>query len=182
MFDTMTMTKVVGGLCGSLLVLLLGAWIAEMVYFGDAHGKGAHKKGYAIDTGVQEDAGGGADDEMSIFDMMAAADAEKGRKVFAKCKACHKVEEGVNGTGPSLYGIVGRAVATVDGFNYSGALTAAAEIWTPETLNGFLAAPKRYAPGTSMAFVGLRKPEDRANVISYLDGIDGDIFEMEPPQ
>ena len=181
MFDTMTMTKAVGGLCGSLLVLLLGAWVAEMVYFGDGHGKGGHKKGYAIDTGVQEDAGGGAE-EISIFDMMAAADAEKGRKVFAKCKACHKVEDGVNGTGPHLYGVVGRAVSSVEGFNYSGALAAAAEIWTPETLNGFLAAPKRYAPGTSMAFVGLRKPEDRANVISYLDGLDGDVFEMEPPQ
>ena len=181
MFDTMTMTKAVGGLCGSLLVLLLGAWVAEMVYFGDGHGKGAHKKGYAIDTGIQEDAGGAAE-ETSIFEMMAAADAEKGRKVFAKCKACHKVEDGVNGTGPHLYGIVGRAVGSVEGFNYSGALSEAAEAWTPETLNGFLAAPKRYAPGTSMAFVGLRKPEDRANVISYLDGLDGDVFEMEPPQ
>ena len=172
MFDTMTLTKIVGAFCGALLIYLMAHWAAEITYSaGGGHGEGNHQA-YVIDTGEGEDTGEVEEEGPSLEEMMAAADLGKGKKVFGKCKACHKIEDGANSTGPHLFGVVGRSVGAVDGFNYSGALNDAAEVWSPETLNGFLASPKKYAPGTSMAFSGLGKPKDRANLIAYLDSLD----------
>ena len=99
-------------------------------------------------------------------------DAAAGAKVFRKCKACHKIGDGAkNAVGPQLTGIVGRVQGSVDGFKYSdGFKTAMAEgkEWTPEELDAFLTKPKDYMPKTKMAFAGLRKEDDRVNVIKYL--------------
>ncbi len=174
MFDTMTLTKIVGGFCGALLVYLLGNWAGEILYHtGPAgHGDGEHTAGYVIETAGSE---GPAEvvEEISFGEVFAAADAGKGERVFNKCKACHKIEDGANGTGPHLFGVVNRPVGAADGYGYSGALSEVAEVWTPEALNAFLENPKGYAPGTSMGFSGLGKIEDRANVIAYLDSIGG---------
>lgn len=96
-------------------------------------------------------------------------DAESGKKVFARCQACHSLDAGVNKVGPSLHGIIGRASATVDGFKYSEAMSNAHLNWTPEVLDQYLTNPRKSVPGTKMAFPGLPKPEDRANVITYLE-------------
>ena len=102
-----------------------------------------------------------------------AQDADAGEKVFRKCSACHKAEDGANAVGPYLYGVVGRPVDSADGYaSYSGALEKVAETWTPENLNAFLTKPAGFAPGTTMGFAGLPKIEDRANVIAYLDSLD----------
>ncbi len=170
--DTMTFTKVLGGVCGTLLIFLLGKWAGESLYHVGGHGHGDdHHAAYVIETGegeAQEDVV-----EVSFADLFAAADAGAGEKVFGKCRACHKLEDGANATGPHLYGVVDRAVGTVDGFNYSGNLSAAADVWTPENLNAFLENPKGFAAGTSMSFAGLKKPEDRADLIAYLQTIGG---------
>jgi cytochrome c len=101
----------------------------------------------------------------------ADGDAAAGEKVFAKCKACHKMD-GTDGTGPHLNGVVDRAKAAVAGFGYSDAILAVADqSWTPENLNGFLENPKGYMPGTKMSFAGLPKVADRANVIAYLASV-----------
>lgn len=173
MFDTMTLTKIVGSLCGALLIFLLLNWAGETLYHtGGGHGEGEHMAGYVIATGGE----GGAEEaeavEVSFADLLAAADPAKGEKVFAKCKACHKVD-GTNATGPHLDGVVGRAVDSVDGFRYSGKLEEAADVWSPENLNEFLANPKGFAPGTAMSFSGLKKIEDRANIIAYLESLGG---------
>ena len=105
-------------------------------------------------------------------EVLASADAGAGEKVFGKCKACHKVD-GTNGTGPHLDGVVNRAIGGVDGFSYSSTLADNGGAWTPEAIEQFLANPKGYAPGTKMAFAGLPKIEDRANVIAYLQGLGG---------
>lgn len=171
MFDTMTFTKTLGALCGSLLIFLLAGWAAESLYhMGGGHGEHA-EQAYVIETGEGEAAKEEAA-EVSFADVLAAADPEKGAKIFGKCKACHKVEQGANSTGPYLYGVVGRAVGTAEGFGYSGKLKAVADVWTPEHLNEFLTNPKGFAPGTAMSFAGLKKIEDRANVIAYLDSLD----------
>ena len=103
---------------------------------------------------------------------IAAGDAAKGEKVFRKCKSCHTVGAGAeNRVGPMLNGIVGRAVASVDGFKYSAALEglkADGATWTPEDLSAFLTKPRDFAKGTKMTFAGLRKEEDRTNIIAYL--------------
>ena len=106
---------------------------------------------------------------------MADGDAAAGKKVFAKCRACHKMEAGKNGVGPSLHNIVGREVATAEGFTkYSKAMKAFGEgkTWDEELLNTFLEKPKDLVKGTKMAFPGLRKPEQRADVIAYLKSVE----------
>jgi len=102
--------------------------------------------------------------------ILAAADAEKGAKVFSKCKACHKLD-GSNGTGPYLDGVMGRDIGSIDGFGYSAILTELEGNWTPEAMNAFLLDVKGYAPGTKMSFAGLKKETDRANLIAYLSGL-----------
>ena len=103
---------------------------------------------------------------------MAEGDVTKGEKVFKRCKACHKVEDGKNGVGPHLFGIVGRTVASVDGFKYSKGMTAYAETkpaWDAATLDAFLTKPKKEVKGTKMAFAGLKKDSQRADLIAYLE-------------
>lgn len=98
----------------------------------------------------------------------AAGDPAAGEKVFNQCKACHTVQAGQNRVGPSLHGVVGRKAGQVEGFKYSDALKSANVTWTPENIDKYLADPKGFIPGNKMAFAGLKKPEDRANVIAYL--------------
>lgn len=176
MFDTMTVTKVAASVCAALLVFLVGKWVASSLYAT----VGAYQTAYVIDTG---DAGDSAEvDTGPVFaDLYAVADVGSGERVFGKCKACHALDQGANGTGPYLYGVVGRDVDAVEGFSYSGALSEVAQVWTPEELDAFLLKPKTYAPGTTMSFNGLSKPEDRANVIAYLDATDGDMTEVSAP-
>ncbi len=178
MFDTMTMTKTAGALCGALLVFLLGNWAAESIYsMGGGHGED-HAQGYVIDTG---DAGAEevVEEGPSLASLMAAADPTNGEKLFRNCAACHAVVQGENKVGPYLYGVVGRDVGAASGYgSYSGALTAVAQVWTPVELDAFLENPKGYAPGTTMGYAGMRKAEDRADLIAYLDQTDGTTFEM----
>lgn len=97
-----------------------------------------------------------------------AGDPAKGEKVFRKCKACHYVDEEKNKTGPHLVNIIGRAAGAVEGYKYSKAMAELALVWDEETMAGFLAKPKKYLKGTKMAFVGLRKESDIADLIAYL--------------
>ncbi len=98
----------------------------------------------------------------------AAGDPAAGKKVFAKCKACHVAEEAKNRVGPNLVGIVGRPAGSVADFKYSSAMKDSGITWDEAALSEYLANPKGKIPGNKMAFVGLKKPEDIANVIAYL--------------
>jgi len=108
----------------------------------------------------------------AMADGHATGDADKGKKVFRKCKACHAVgDDAKNKVGPVLNGIVGRAMAAGADFKYSDVLVqmgADGKTWTPEDLDAFLSKPRDYAEGTKMSFAGLRKDKDRLNVIAYL--------------
>ena len=171
MFDTMTLTKVTGAICGSLLVYLFATWASDELYATApaAHGEEEVAQAYTIDTGAEEASAEVAEEGPAFADLFAAADAAAGEKVFGKCKACHKLD-GSDGTGPHLNGIVGKAKAASAGFGYSDALLAmASDVWSPENLDAFLTNPKGYAPGTKMSFAGLPKGEDRANLIKYLE-------------
>ena len=162
MLDTMTLTKAAAALFGAWLFLLLGNWAAEGLYHVDDHGEQA----YAI--AVEEDAPAEEVVEVPFEELYAAADAGKGERLWRQCQACHKLEDGANGTGPYLFGVVGRAIGAVDGFGYSDALAGHGDNWTPENLSGFIAAPKNWAPGTKMSYAGLKDAEDRANLIAYI--------------
>lgn len=164
MFDTMTITKAASAILGALLIFLVGNWAAEVLYHVDGHGEPA----YVIET-EEPEAPAEAEEEPSLTELLAQADAGKGEKTFKKCAACHKLEEGANATGPYLYGVVGRPIASVDGFGYSDVLAGMDGDWTPEALDGFLHKPSDFAPGTKMTFSGLSKADDRANVIAFLN-------------
>lgn len=172
MFDTMTLTKAGGAFCGMLLVFLLGNWAAETLYSTSGGHGDDHAQAYVIDTGESDDAGAAADEGPDFATLLASADVTAGAKVFGKCKACHKID-GSNATGPHLDGVVDRAVGGADGFSYSGAMAAVFETWSPDNLNAFLENPKKATPGTKMSFAGLKKAEDRANLVAYLQSIGG---------
>lgn len=166
--DTMEITKIVGAACGALLIYLLINWAGESLYHVGSEGHGDEVAAAYVIEVAETSSAGEAEEGPSFEELMASADAGKGEKGFSKCKACHKLEEGANGTGPTLYGVVGRAIASVAGFGYSDALTGLGGNWDPDRLNGFLESPKNYAPGTKMGFAGIKKAEDRANLIAYL--------------
>ncbi|MEM7781066.1 MAG: cytochrome c family protein [Pseudomonadota bacterium] len=96
-------------------------------------------------------------------------DAGAGETVFAQCRTCHLIEEGRNGVGPSLYGVIGREAGSIEGFNYSDANANSGLTWTPEIMFDYLEAPREYMPGTRMAYPGLKDPQDRADLIAYLE-------------
>ncbi len=174
MFDTMTMTKVIAALCGALLIFLFGSWAASSLYGveGSGHGEEKAQNAYPIETDDgQEEAE--VEEGPSFAELLASADVEKGAKVYGKCKACHKLEEGANAVGPSLYGILDRDIGSEGGFSYSSIMTELPGDWTGEALDEFLASPKTYASGTKMTFSGLKKDTDRANLIAYLGTIGG---------
>lgn len=168
MFDTMVITKAVAGFCSALLIFMVGKWVADELYLP----YGPAPVAYVIDTGADDDADAVVDEgpveEIDILALFAEADAEAGAGQWRNCRACHALEEGRNGTGPSLHGIVDGPVGAMAGFNYSGALDQVGDVWTVEALYAFIANPRGAAPGTSMNFRGISNSQDRLNLIAYM--------------
>ena len=147
-------------------IAALGLSIVSGMIF---HNERPEKMGYPIE-GVEEAGEGGAVADVPIATLLATADIAKGEQVFKQCQACHTVNQGgANGIGPNLYDSVGKAHGHVAGFAYSDALKGVPGTWTFDALDAWLKSPRKYAPGTKMTFAGLAKPEDRANVIAYLN-------------
>ncbi|MGB0631047.1 MAG: c-type cytochrome [Alphaproteobacteria bacterium] len=161
--------KVIGALLLAVLTMVvIGKLGDNLVSTGGGHGGDSHGAEKAV---VASKAAKPKKPEplQPIVGMLASADATAGEKVFKKCAACHKVaKDGKNGIGPNLWNIVGAKRGAVDGFGYSDALKSKEGSWTYESLNAFLAKPKGYVPGTKMSFAGLKKVQDRANVVAYL--------------
>lgn len=125
-----------------------------------------------VDASADSGKASGIPDQINMGKIMATGIAEAGAKVFKKCAICHTVGKGeANKVGPNLWGIVGVKTAQKAGFKYSAAMEKRGQDgikWTYEELYRYLYSPKKYVPGTKMAFAGLKKDEDRANVIAYL--------------
>ncbi|MBN8819160.1 MAG: cytochrome c family protein [Sphingomonas sp.] len=147
-------------------IIALGGGIVSSKLF---HTERPEPMGYAI-AGVEAEGEGGASGP-SLNTLLASADVAAGEKVFAKCMACHTINQGgANGIGPNLYATVGEAIATgKGGFAFSDALKKVGGTWTFEALDHWLTSPREFANGTKMSFAGLSKPEDRANLIAYLN-------------
>ncbi len=163
--------KIAGAILGTALGVMALGIIAEVIY----EPAESEKPGYVIavaDSGGTP-AGPAVSDVPPIAVRLQTANAEEGVDVAKKCLACHTFDKGgPNKVGPNLWDIVGKPVIHPDnGFNYSDAMEAMGKsgmTWTFEDLDKFLGSPKGTIPGTAMAFAGLKKPEDRADVIAYL--------------
>ena len=97
-----------------------------------------------------------------------AADAARGEKLFVDCASCHSIERGVEGVGPSLFGLFKRKAGDVADYRYSPALKRSGIAWTPQTLDTYLADPQKSVPGTRMPYSGMPNATDRADLIAYL--------------
>ena len=161
--------KIAAVILGTLLVVMGLREISSIVFSVDA----PEEIIYPVDLSALETTGGGEEEAPAdIGLLLASADPSAGEQVARRCAACHTFDEGgADGTGPHLYGVVGRQVAGVSGFNYSSAMQeygSGGTEWLYQNLFDYLASPRQYVPGTSMAFAGLRGEEDRANLIAYL--------------
>ncbi|HMN53240.1 MAG TPA: cytochrome c family protein [Sphingopyxis sp.] len=127
------------------------------------------KPGFPIED-AEGGAGGGAA-AVPLPNLLAAADPAKGEAVFAKCAACHTINQGgANGIGPNLYGTLGEAIGQgKGGFAFSDALKNVGGNWDFDKMDHWLTSPRKFAAGTKMSFAGLSSPEDRANLIVYLN-------------
>jgi cytochrome c len=145
-------------------IIALGASIVTGEVF---RGERPEKMGYPIEGVVLEGEGGAAAEKPIDFSV---ADATKGEQVFKKCAACHNADKGgPNALGPNLWGTLGKPHGHVPGFAYSDALKGKPGNWDFASLSEWLANPKKYAPGTKMTFAGLSNPQDRADVIAFLN-------------
>jgi cytochrome c len=142
------------------------------------HSGPPEKSGYEI---IAEEGPTDGKPAVPLATLLASADAAKGEAVFAKCKTCHTITAGgAAGQGPNLHGVMGKKHGHIAGFSYSEALLKAPGNWDWENMDKWLASPKKYAPGTKMAFPGISKPEERADLLLYLNA-QGSNLPLPPP-
>lgn len=167
----MDFNKISAGLLAAGVVFVAAIIGGETVFAPDK----LEKQAYVIDTGVSADSTAAQDtgpkymvgEEFAA--LVASANIAKGEKLIKKCTACHAFNQGgANKVGPALWGIIDQDIASVAGFKYSGALSSVEGNWTVENMNAWLYKPKAFAKGNKMSFAGLKKDQDRANLIAYL--------------
>ena len=156
---------IAGWVLGAGIIALGGSILTGEMF----HAERPEKMGYPIE-GVELEGKEGAAAEQPIAFYLASADPAKGADVFKRCVTCHTIAKGgANGNGPNLWGTVGSPVAHVAGFPYTADLKAVGGTWDWEKLSAWVKDPKALAQGTKMSFPGLGKPEDRANLLAYLN-------------
>lgn len=170
MSSDLTFNKIAGGLLATGLAIVGLGELSNIVYKFEP----AQKAGYAIQ--VQEESAGAAAEVADVppdwGTVLPTANVQAGADVANKCKSCHNIDKGgPNLTGPNLYGVEGRKPGSHPGFAYSATMTdygSKTAAWTYDGLYNFLKNPQGVMSGTKMTFVGLKKPEDRVNVIAWL--------------
>ena len=181
--DSFEWNKIAGAVLGTLIFVLVVSFATEAIY---EPAKPA-KPGYVVE-GVQEEASAStsaapAEEALPDFGtVLPTADAAAGQKISSRCEQCHDLSKGgPNKIGPNLWGVVGRARATHEGFSYSGAMSADHSPWTFDKLFKFLKSPAAVVPGTKMSFAGLRSPQDRINLLAWLRTQSDSPVPVPPP-
>ena len=180
--NTFEINKIAGAVLGSALVIFVINELTGIVVAPAALDKVAFPVP-EMEEAVAAAPTTSAEQAASLGALLAAADAEKGRKFAKRCAACHGFDEGGGKKiGPNLWGILANQQAKAAGFAYSGAMAGLDGAWGYDELDGFLANPKEYLPGTKMAFVGIKKATDRANVILYLRSLGDEGLALPPSE
>ena len=156
--------KIAGAVLFALLLAVAGRNLAQVAI----QPQPANPQAFPIEV-TQASAPAAAKVEVDIATLLQTASVQAGQRSAKKCIACHSFDEGgAHKIGPALWGVVGRKIGTQSDFNYSRAMKEHGDSWTIEVLDGYLRSPRQYIKGTNMAFIGLRKDQERANVIAYL--------------
>jgi len=169
---------IAGWVLGAGIVLLGSTLVVGEVFKAER----PEKMGYPI-AGVQEEGDeGAAAAELPIAHYLQTADAARGEAVFRKCAACHNADNGgANGLGPNLWGTAGNTIAHRAEFSYSDALKNHGGRWDWDTLSAWLHSPRTFANGTKMTFAGLSDPQERADVMLFLNQHGGTLTIPPPP-
>jgi cytochrome c len=176
--DSFEVNKLIGGLLGTVFVVMSIGIVSDAIFAAPM----PDKPGLEIVAPEGEehggpDNGGQPAGPESVLPLLASADVTKGAEIFKRCTQCHTGDNGgANKTGPNLWSIVNRTVASHEGFGYSKAMKdfgADGKVWDYEHLDHFLFAPKAYVKGTIMGFAGVKKTDERANLIAYLRTLAG---------
>ena len=168
--DSFEINKIVAAvLLVALLVIGIGK-LSNVIFYVEK----PEKPGYAVEVQQASTSTTAAatveDKKVDIAALMTLGDVNAGEKIFKKCAACHSINQGgANKIGPALYNVVGRKIGGVADYKYSKAFVEYGKEWNFEELNGFLIKPSKWIKGTKMAYAGLRKEEDRASIIKYLN-------------
>ena len=180
--DSWEFNKTAGAVLGTALLVFGLAELRGIIY----HAPAPAKPGYAIEvteTSKSEGESGGTAAKVSLGTLLASADPAKGQTIAKACQACHDFTKGgPNKVGPNLWGVVGRPIASHEGFAYSDSLKEhSGENWTFEHLNTFVHDPKSFAPKTKMAFSGVKPDQQRADVLAFLRTLSDSPQPLPPP-
>jgi cytochrome c len=180
--NSFELNKIMGAILGTLLFVMGVGFLAEAIY----HPIEDRGPGYSLpEPEGTEAAEGPAEEVIPVSVLLAEADAEAGAAASRRCQSCHNFNEGEgNKTGPELYGVVGRPIASHEGYAYSDALLehgSAGETWTYEHLDAFLANPQTFAPGTKMN-LAVRDAAERADLLAYLQTLAADPVPFPEPE
>jgi len=166
--DSFEINKIIAAVLVTVLLVFGIGKISDIVF----HTEKPDVQGYKVEIKVGDATTiqASSESQVDISTLLASGNVELGKKIFKKCAACHSVaEDGKNKIGPKLYNVVGRGIGSISGYKYSKALASYGKEWSFEELNSFLIKPASWIKGNKMGFAGLKKEEDRASVILYLN-------------
>ena len=163
------MTKIIVSIALAVILILGINKIADNIYEVKKPEKSAYQVTIAAQTEESENSAS-SDKPGDIMALLASANISEGKKVFKKCASCHSISKGgKNKIGPALWGVIGRQAGVLTDYKYSKSLIAYGKKWSFQEMDGFLIKPKKWVPGTKMAFAGLKNEKDRASLILYMN-------------
>ena len=166
------MNKIIVSIVLAIIFVLVVNKVTDVIFYVEKPEKSAYQVASVTSTAntTTSEESSVVSESGDIMVLFASTSAADGAKVFKKCAACHSIAEGAaNKIGPALWGVLGRKAGSISDYKYSKAMAAYGKNWSFEEMNGFLIKPKGWIKGTKMSFPGLKKANDRAAVILYMN-------------